>query len=335
MKTKLILIPLLTALISLAEESGRVTADNFRRAETDTYFAHFVKEGGFGKLCHEREMAALDKQTVIRMNRDTLYSFGVFDLDAGPVTLTLPDPGKRYLSVLLINEDHYNPDMLYAPGEFTITRQKVGTRYVALAVRTFANPRDPADLAAAHALQDAIKTGQKSAGTFESPAWDQASLTRMRQALLGVVDAGGGIDSAKMFGRKDEVDPVSHLLGTASGWGGNPRTAALYAGAVPPRNDGKAAYQLTFSKVPVDAFWSISVYNQAGFFVKNDQDAYAFNSVTATPNADGSFTIHFGGDKNAVNYLPIMPGWNYVVRMYRPQKPLLDGTWKFPEARPL
>ena len=129
---------------------------------------------------------------------------------------------------------------------------------------------------------------------------------------------------------------MSHLLGTASGWGGNPRTAALYAaGAVPPRNDGTAAYQLTFSKVPVDAFWSISAYNQAGFFVKNDQDAYAFNSVTATPNADGSFTIHFGGDKNAVNYLPIMPGWNYVVRMYRPQKPLLDGTWKFPEARPL
>jgi hypothetical protein len=30
-----------------------------------------------------------------------------------------------------------------------------------------------------------------------------------------------------------------------------------------------------------------------------------------------------------------MPGWNYVVRMYRPQKEILDGTWKFPEAQPV
>ena len=35
----------------------RVTVDNFRRAETDTYFARFVKDGGFGKFKHERELA--------------------------------------------------------------------------------------------------------------------------------------------------------------------------------------------------------------------------------------------------------------------------------------
>ena len=46
-------------------------------------------------------------------------------------------------------------------------------------------------------------------------------------------------------------------------------------------------------------------------------------------------TIHFGGDENAPNYLPIMPGWNYTVRMYRPRKEILDGTWKFPEAQPV
>src|SRR5262249_2424831 len=148
MKTKLKLtIALLTTTLTVAtfaEEGGRVTAENFIRAETDTYFAKFAKEGGFGKIHHEREMASIDHQTVIRMNRDTLYSFGVFDLDAGPVTLKLPDPGKRYLSVLLINQDHYNPDMLYAPGTFEITRSKVGTHYVSLAVRTFANPNDAA-----------------------------------------------------------------------------------------------------------------------------------------------------------------------------------------------
>src|SRR5262245_28966020 len=223
MKTKLTLtLALLTTTLTcatFAADGGRVTAENFIRAETDTYFAKFAKEGGFGKIKHEREMASIDHQTVIRMNRDTLYSFGVFDLDAGPVTLTLPDAGKRYLSVLLINEDHFNPDMLYTPGTFEITKEKVGTRYVCLAVRTFANPNDPADMKAVHALQDAIKAGQKSAGSFEVPVWDQGSLKKMREALLGVVEANGGMDSSRMFGKKGEVDPVMHLLGTAAGWG--------------------------------------------------------------------------------------------------------------------
>jgi hypothetical protein len=30
-----------------------------------------------------------------------------------------------------------------------------------------------------------------------------------------------------------------------------------------------------------------------------------------------------------------MPGWNYIVRLYRPRAQILDGTWKFPEARPV
>ena len=34
----------------------------------------------------------------------------------------------------------------------------------------------------------------------------------------------------------------------------------------------------------------------------------------------------------APNMLPITPGWNYLVRLYRPRAEVLDGTWKFPEA---
>lgn len=313
----------------------RVTVDNFRRAESDTYFARFVKDGGFGKFHHERELAPLDHQTVIRLNRDTLYSFGVFDLDASPVTVTLPDAGKRYMAMQVINEDHYATDVFYAPGAHALARDKVGTRYVALAIRTFVNPNDPADVKAVHALQDAIKVEQKAAGTFKVPNWDQDSLKKVRDALLALAAANGGIDSTRMFGRKGEVDPVQHLIGTAAGWGGNPRTAALYAGAEPKPNDGKTPFTLTVKDVPVDGFWSVSVYNKAGFFEKNARNAYTLNNVTAKPNADGSVTIRFGGDEAAPNYLPIMPGWNYVVRMYRPRKEILDGTWKFPDAQPV
>ncbi len=316
-------------------EAVRVTIDNFRRAESDFYFARFVKDGGFGKFHHERELAAIDHQTVIRLNRDTLYSFGVFDLDAGPVTITLPDAGKRYMAMQVIDEDHYATDVFYAPDAHTLDKGKLGTRYVALAIRTFVDPNDPADIRAVHVLQDAIKVEQSAAGKFEVTRWDQASLTKIREALLALADANGGLESSKMFGRKDEVDPVQHLIGTAAGWGGNPRYAALYVGVDPKENDGKTAYQMSLKDVPVDGFWSVSVYNQDGFFEKNARNAYTVNDVTAKPNPDGSVTIQFGGDENAPNYLPITPGWNYLLRIYRPRKEILDGTWKPPVAEPV
>lgn len=310
----------------------RVTIDNFRRAETDTYFDRFAKQGAFGKLSHERQLAEIDRQSVIRLNRDTLYSMGVFDLDASPVLITLPDAGKRYMAVQVVNQDHYATEVFYAPNSRTLTRENVGTRYVALLIRIFVDSNDAADVEAVHALQDSIEVTQKSVGSFEVVSWDQQSLTAVRDALLSLAAASGGISSSRMFGREDEVEPTQHLVGTAAGWGGNPSSAALYVGSEPAANDGKTAYELTIRDVPVDGFWSVSVYNKAGYFEKNDRNAYTVNNVTAGRNADGSVTIHFGGDENASNYIPVTPGWNYLLRLYRPRRELLDGTWQAPEA---
>ena len=113
-----------------------VTADNFVRAESDFYLGGVAKDYGFGKVGHTREPAPLDQQTVIRLNRDTLYSAGVFDLDAGPVTITLPDAGKRFMSLQLINEDHYVPAVIYKPGSYIFAKDDVGTRYMVTAFRT-------------------------------------------------------------------------------------------------------------------------------------------------------------------------------------------------------
>jgi len=327
---------LLLASITVAEEkSTAVTVENFCRAETDQYLAQFVKQGALGTFVHERQLTPIDKQTVIRMNRDTLYSFGVFDLEASPVTIRMPDAGNRYMAVQVVNEDHYSLDVVYKPGEHHFTREQVGTRYVALLVRIFVDPNNPDDVKKVHALQDELTAEQKEKGRLQIPDWDPASHKRLRDALLGVVAANGGMNSAKMFGRKDQVDEVQHLLGTAAGWGGNPSYAAIYVGVSPKLNDGNTAYELTVKDVPVDGFWSISVYNKEGFFQKNPENAYTINNVTAKRNEDGSVTIHFGGDQKASNYIPIVPGWNYTVRLYRPRPEIIDGTWKFPEATPV
>src|SRR5262249_18696959 len=110
---------------------------------------------------------------------------------------------------------------------------------------------------------------------------------------------------------------------------------AIYLNITPELNDGNTIYRLTVKDVPVDAFWSISVYNAEGYFQKNAEHAYTLNNVTATKGEDGAITVQFGGDGKAPNSLPIVKGWNYIVRLYRPQQPILDGSWKFPEAQPV
>ena len=311
-----------------------VNVHNFARAETDMYFRKAaVDDGAFGRLRHRRAMASIDKQDVVRMNRDTLYSSGVFDLDAAPLTITLPDAGKRFMSMQAISQDHYTTEVAYGPGSFTYTKDKVGTRYVYVIVRTLADSADPQDLKAANAVQDAIKVDQASAGKFETQSWDPVSQTKARNALETLGSLGGTVDR---FGNKREVDPIDHLIGTAIGWGGNPRHAADYQSFYPPKNDGKTVYRLTLTNVPVDGFWSISVYDAKGFFAKNAQNAYSLNNLSAKPDAGGGYTIQFGGcEKPTPNCLPTSKGWNYTMRLYRPRQEILDGRWKLPDAQPL
>ena len=67
---------------------------------------------------------------------------------------------------------------------------------------------------------------------------------------------------------------------------------------------------------------------------KNDIDSYNINSVTAKRNDDGSVTVNFGGcGDGRVNCLPIMEGWNYAVRYYRPRKEVIEGKYKFPKPK--
>lgn len=311
-----------------------VTPDNFARAETDLYFSGVVANGGFGRFDHTRDPAPLDKQTVIRLNRDTLYSAAVFDLDAGSVTIGLPDAGERFMSLQVINQDQYTHGVFYEPGDHILTREAVGTRYVVAAVRTLVDPADEADLRTVHGLQDALTIRQAAIGAFEVPAWDLASQKKVRDALL--VLASTLPDTNRMYGRKDEVDPVRFLIGAAQGWGANPPKEALYLNVFPDRNDGSTTYGLSVRDVPVDGFWSVSVYNDEGYYQQNARNAYSLNSITAAKDPDGGVTIQFGGcDSGVANCLPIVPGWNYMVRLYRPRAEVLDGRWRFPEARPL
>lgn len=307
-----------------------VDIDTFIRAETDTYLRQRESIGAFGTIAHNREPVDIDKQPVVRANRDTLYSYGVLDLTT-PATITMPE-ADRFQSIRIINQDHYIVQDVAEPGIYELTQDAVGTRYVHVNVRTLVNPNDPDDLKAAHALQDRVVLNQSEPGSLDLPNWDTEQLAAIRKAVLGL--APFVPDSRRMFGAKDEVDAVRHLVGTAGGWGGGPEYAVLFVNVTPQENDGETPYTLTVKDVPVDGFWSISMYNESGFFEKNPDGGYSLNNLTATPNEDGSTTIHFGGDPNRDNWLFAPEGWNYTIRMYLPREEILEGDWAFPDPKP-
>ena len=78
----------------------------------------------FGKFEHFRKPYDVDNQVTVRGNRDTLYSFGVFDLRS-PVTITLPETMGRYQSLMIVNQDH-SIWSFYGPRTGTLTEEKAG-----------------------------------------------------------------------------------------------------------------------------------------------------------------------------------------------------------------
>jgi hypothetical protein len=312
-----------------------VTPDNFNRAETDMYFRWMIRlAGGIGCFHHRREVMPIEWQTVVRPNRDTLYSSAVFDLDAAPVTITLPDSGARFMSMLILDQDQFAPAVVHGTGRHVLSRAQIGTRYAMAEVRTLVDPRNPHDLQEAHRLQDAIAIEQERQGWFQVPAWDRTSQRTVRNALVAL---GRTVhDSRGMFGSRAQVDPIRHLIGTAMHWGRNPEEEATYLNVTPRMNDGTTVHRLTVRDVPVDGFWSISVYDADGYFEPSTRHAYSVNSLTATRSHDGSVTVQFGGcDSQSPNCLSIMPGWNYMVRLYSPRAEILNGSWVFPQATPV
>ena len=308
----------------------RVNIDDFAQAETSRMFAAIAAQaGGTGTWFHNRTPTPLDNQPVIRQNRDTLYSAVVADISAG-ARFTMPDAGDRYLSAMVVNQDHYVNEVFHEAGDHELDVDRFDTPYVLVGVRILVDPNDPADVSEVVALQDQLVLDAASGQAFHLPDYDVGSYTETRQSLLALSKGLDGFGGS--FGRRGEVDPVRHLITSASAWGGLPETEAYYQNVNPGL--GVGAYRLTMRDVPVDGFWSVSLYDADGYFPTDTGGRVSVNNLTAAPDPDGGVTVHFGGDDGQPNLLPIMDGWNYLVRYYRPRPELLDGSWEMPGVEP-
>jgi hypothetical protein len=156
----------------------KVNVDNFAKAETHRMFTGIQHNaGGVNRFEHNRVPAPIDQQGVIRMNRDTLYSFAIVNITGG-ATVTVPDAGERYLSVMVVNEDHYINRVFHDAGSYHIDVDEFGTPFVAIVARTLVDPRDPDDLSAVGTVQDQLRISPVSGDPFVPPDYDTESLDR-------------------------------------------------------------------------------------------------------------------------------------------------------------
>ena len=227
---------------------------------------------------------------------------------------------------MVVNEDHYINRVFHDAGRYELTVEEFGSPYVASLPGPSSTPTTPTTWSPWPRSRTSSVIEAASDRPFEPPDYDAESLDRTRSALLALAADLTSFQAG--FGRQEDVDQVRHLIGTAAGWGGLPDTEATYVGVSPDLPVGE--YALTIrDDVPVDGFWSISVYNADGFFEPNEQGAYSVNNITAARNDDGSVTVRFGGDGDNAS-LPLTDGWNYLVRLYRPRAEILSGAWTFP-----
>jgi len=172
------------------DEAVLVNVDNFVRAETAAQFDRVLQIPGaaINTFVHYRDPVALDSQNVIRMNRDTIYSGAITDISEG-ATLTIPDLGGRYMSVMVVNEDHYVNKVYDAAGTYKLTMKQFDTPYVQIAVRTLVNAADPEDIKKANALQDQVILNAVSAKPYTHPNYDEESLRRRMTRWFSWVEA--------------------------------------------------------------------------------------------------------------------------------------------------
>nr|NLI50026.1 DUF1254 domain-containing protein [Propionibacterium sp.] len=311
-------------------ETTLVTAESYIRAETDRQFGVVAQmAGGVNRFYHFRRPTPLDQQNVVRMNRDTLYSMAVVDTSKG-ATITVPEvPEYRYVSVYLVDNDHYCPSVIYSTGTHQLPRD---TQYLGIGVRIQVfDPNDEDEVALINEMQDQFIIQANSAEPLPEFTWDLQSLKALTDQYEKDSTQYGSWKG--MMGPRGRVDEHIRHIAAAAAWGLFPEWDATYLN-YSGGHDHTVCHQATYLVPENDAFWSITVYGNDGF-MKSDNNIV--NSSNVKLNADGTFTVYFGsaetcGDRP--NRLDTTEGWNFLMRIYRPGKSVLDGAYTLPAAKP-
>lgn len=294
-----------------------VDLSNYDVAESDVAFGNITKLVKMNTFFHfPVGEFDLNNQTVVRMNLDTTYSGAIVNVSKG-ASITLPETNGRYMSAMVVQNDNYIDQVFTTPGTHEI---KADTVFVMVAVRTRINPNAPEDIAQVQALQKQIAISAEATEPHVLPDYDMEQLIALRDKLAAEAAQKGSLNN--MQGARGTVDEHMHLLGTAAGWGLLPDKNARYLSYA--QQDGEGCFTANYKVPPFNkgGFFSITMYNADGWIF--DKKAI-LNEYNIDFNSDGTFDVSFGDcGESAKNNLPIVDGWNFLMRIYEPDLESLD-----------
>ena len=297
---------------------------------------------------------------VVRMNNDTFYKIAFVVLNQGSVLLGSDAPSEdRFNSFQLMDDRNVNyRNVIHPKGKYTLYHGEQPDDIEGVAIEVPSNlsvvgvrvevkdKNDDDDLAAAKAVFNGITINGPQILTFPEvdllsgfPAEVAEDATqRLDGAFASIPFIETVVGPGQEPGR--DVPYLNHAAGTKGGWGGPHPSHSSYetlffdsTGA--ELNGSKGVYTVTTKPPPVDAFWSLTVYDtdRGGFFHPNKDDRYHINNTSAVPKDDGTVTFTFRQTcgPSDVNCLEV-PGnrFDVVARYYLPQEPIVTGAWKLP-----
>ena len=261
------------------------------------------------------------------MNRDTLYSFAVVDLIGRRDVYACPSAGDRYLSVMVVNQDHYINRIFHEPGAYDLTVEEFDTPYVARRGADLRRPGRPrrrgrGERAAGPASCSRPRRRRRSS----RPTTTRASLDATRRALLVARPSGfGGFSRRLRDARRSRP-------------GAPPRSAPPPAGEACPRREAllrrcrrptcPSASTRCGRRRPGRRLL-VDLGLQRRRLLRAERPRRRTASTTSPPSRPrrcGHRALRRLPDDRP-NSLPIMEGWNYLVRLYRPRREVVDGTW--------
>ena len=296
-----------------------VTDETFILAEADKYFAGQQHESGLNKFHHEKSKITVETQTVVRQNRDVVYSKGLFDTKGG-FTIELPEAPYEdaYMSAMVVDENHriITGEAIYAGESLTVTPDMLSTgQHVWVVLRT--DPKDESKEAyeVVYKQQADVNITTHSSEPYVAKGFDQETREEMRtQKEKQIIKA----DLTNAFGAPDD-ETITHFdasILTGVGFGGFDTPDAHYKLMVAEDRSG-ACQVMSFKKPSLKpaGFFSVTTYGSDGYI---HADEYALNSKDMVANADGSYTVHFGCGEDAVNNIEVIEKWSGAIRLYLP-----------------
>lgn len=305
------------------------------------------------------ELVKAGDDKVVRMNNDTFYKLAFVNLEKGPVLLKSEKSGdNRFSSFQLMDDRNVNFRNVIRPnGSYTLFHGdkpadiqgeaiEAPSKLMVVIVRVEVKDKNNLDdMRGAKAIFNGITISGPKLDTLAKvdllSGFDEKVVKEANRQMEETI---ASTPFSKLVAGADDVpDKVSYLqlaAGTKFGWGGPVTSHSAYESFMSDKN-GKAltgkngTYTVTTKEPPVNAFWSITVYDteRGGFLHPNKDDRYHINNTGAVKNDNGTVTFTFKTTcgRDDLNCLEVPEGqFDLATRYYLPKEDIRSGKWTFP-----